>query len=403
MRWPLSFFNLRQRPDKAPRADTAPDIGGQVQLWCHASTGSQFSAMAELITRCRTEVPELTAILTTSMAEADVAIAGIALGSDVRTAEIDTAAPELIPDIRARIIVWAGSEDSICPLIKQAIRGADLILVDVSASSAGRFGWLSGAANQKANLLNCARVYARNSHVVDWLASQGTLPSKIGDFGPLAPGVAIPQCDDKQLSEYATLTSARPIWLCTSVTELEQDLILNAHRKAVRSAHRLLLVVSPTDPAQGPEIADWFDAQGLKAGCRSRGGDPDPETQVFIADGPDEVFIWYRLATITYIGGSLAGVAIDNPYWPAALGSVVVYGPNTGRHNNLFQRLSEGRAAISVSDSDELGQMIKHLQSPHHAAELANNAWEVTSAGADVIDALVADVLDRLDPSAGGT
>ena len=402
MRWPLSLQNLRTRlvPE---REITLPVPKEGFRLWCHATTADQASGLIELVTRCTEEAPDIVPVITSGSPEASAALAMLPPDCAIQTFQINHANPGSAARISADLIIWSATSESAQPPAHSSIPGAKLILVDVKAAHSNRFGLLQWTQGQRTSLQNCDRLYACDADAVSWLATQGVAQRKISNHGPLCPGIAIPASDDEQLADYANLTSARPIWLCTNFGEADRDIILAAHRSVVRASHRLLLVISPANPESGSDIADWFDQAGLKTACRSRDEDPDSETQIFIADATEDVALWYRLAAISFVGGSFTSGAMDNPYWPAALGSVVVYGPMTGPYTNLFERLSQGDGAVALDAPEKLGDAVKHLLSPHNAAALAHNAWQITSAGAELIDSLTEEVLNTIDQPAGET
>ena len=98
--------------------------------------------------------------------------------------------------------------------------------------------------------------------------------------------------------------------------------------------------------------------------------DPDEMVQIFVADTDDEMGLWYRLAPITYLGGSLDPDAdAADPYEPAALGSVVVHGTNVGASRARIARLANANATVEIATSAELGDAVFRLLAPDRAAD----------------------------------
>ncbi|MEP5087812.1 MAG: 3-deoxy-D-manno-octulosonic acid transferase, partial [Paracoccaceae bacterium] len=170
----------------------------------------------------------------------------------------------------------------------------------------------------------------------------------------------------------------------------------SAHRQAARRAHRLLLIVVPADlnsqlpaqiAAQGFSVADW-----------SLGKLPDDGTQVLVADSPDDLGLWYRLAPLAFIGSSLIpGYGGRDPFAAAALGSAILYGPNVGDHLEAYSRLAAAGAARIVKDADGLGTAVLRLIAPDLAASMAHSGWEVVSEGAALTDKVIDLVQTVLD------
>jgi len=80
--------------------------------------------------------------------------------------------------------------------------------------------------------------------------------------GPLSDTVLALPCNEAECDQLAKLLGGRPVWLAAGVDGAEIDMIERAHRKAFRSAHRLLLILVPTNPDDAPKIAGSFEADG---------------------------------------------------------------------------------------------------------------------------------------------
>ena len=182
--------------------------------------------------------------------------------------------------------------------------------------------------------------------------------------------------------------ATRPVWLAAALPEEEEAAIIAAHRAALRLAHRLLLIIVPQNPARCAPLAQRMrQDEAWSIALRSEDEEPDTETEVYIADSDRELGLWYRLAPVTFLGGSLAGEGcIRDPLEPAALGSAILYGPRPGPYGAVFGRLGAARAARAVGSAADLGEALGDLLSPDRAARLAEAAWAVASDGAEATE-----------------
>ncbi|MGI9394289.1 MAG: 3-deoxy-D-manno-octulosonic acid transferase, partial [Boseongicola sp.] len=153
-------------------------------------------------------------------------------------------------------------------------------------------------------------------------------------------------------------------------------------------------IVVPRVPDDGPDILAALEAQGWRTALRSKGEEPEEDIQVYVADTEEEMGLWYRLAPITFMGGTLDPNALaSDPFEPASLGSAVVHGPNIGNNSHRFSRLRKANATAELTSPDELGDMIFNLQAPDKAATLAHAGWSLTSESAHVVEKL-AELID---------
>ena len=279
-------------------------------------------------------------------------------------------------------------------------------LAGVSAMTVSRA--LKGEANvdpdtRERILAEAARILVPDAGTARALRRLGGAAAPIETAGRLEEGSAALACNEAERESMAHVLRVRPVWLAVALPEAEIAAVADAHRAALRLAHRLLLIVVPDDPAQGPALAARLaEGEGWTVALRSADQEIDEETEVYVADTEGELGLWYRLAPITYLGGSMTGAGcLRPPYEPAALGSAIIHGPRTGLHAGAFASLAEARAVREIRAASDLGEAVGDLLSPDRAALLAHNAWAVSSSGAEVTGRVAHLLLQALDARRG--
>lgn len=213
--------------------------------------------------------------------------------------------------------------------------------------------------------------------------------------GPMSDTVYALPCNASECDDLARLLGGRPVWLAADVTAEEIDIVEAAHRKAFRSAHRLLLILVPRKDADAGTMATTLEASGWRVARRSKLEEPDPDVQVYIADTEDELGLWYRLAPTSFIGGSLTpDTDPTDPFNAAALGSAVLSGPHLGQNTARFKTLARHGASVPVQNAEELADAVITLLAPDKAASLAQSGWTATTESAHVVERL-AEVLEE--------
>jgi hypothetical protein len=101
---------------------------------------------------------------------------------------------------------------------------------------------------------------------------------------------------------------------------------------------------------------------------RTAGELPEAEANVYLADTMGELGLWYRVAPISLVGGSLQPIGGHNPFEPAALGSAILHGPYVTNFVDIYQRLTEAGAARLVTGPDTLSEAVHELMNPDKAA-----------------------------------
>lgn len=286
------------------------------------------------------------------------------------------------------IIVMGGA---LPPLVidQASVRAIPLLLADAEMPHLPRGGdWMFAGLLRHCALAfhaimavdeNAARAYRR-------LGAANVLRT-----GRMEGGTAALTHNEPERAALAATFATRPVWLAIDVPIVEEAAVIAAHRSALRLAHRLLLILVPQDPSRAPDLARYIeDSEGWVVARRDLDQDPDQETSVYIADTGQEYGLWYRLAPVTFLGGSLLGQgSARSPMEPAALGSAIIHGRKVGAYGQAFGRLGAALGAAPISTAGELAEFVSELLAPDRVARMAHAAWGVASEGAEVTDRIV--------------
>ena len=195
----------------------------------------------------------------------------------------------------------------------------------------------------------------------------------------------------------ARALAGRPVWLAASTHPGEDEIVAAAHARARRALPMLALILAPRHPVRGDAVAEMLRGRGLQVAQRSKGEPIAPDTDVYLADTLGEMGLWYRVASVSFVGGSLAEVGGHNPFEPALLGSAILHGPHVRNFVDGYRRLAEADAAVLVRSEAELAEALIATMAPDRAAAMAASAWAACSEGAEVTDAVLAAIGDLLD------
>ncbi len=129
---------------------------------------------------------------------------------------------------------------------------------------------------------------------------------------------------------------------------------LAAFRKLREFDAGLKLILAPRHPDRGAEVAALVAAAGQPMAMRSKGQQPGAATAVYLADTIGEMALWYRLAAITFVGGSLVAKGGHTPYEPAQCGSAILHGPHVANQAEAFRALDRAQGSVEVQDAGSL-------------------------------------------------
>lgn len=299
------------------------------------------------------------------------------------------------------VMIWQRSNLDPIALVEIKRAGVPCVLIeankDVLRPTGG--GWVPGMT--RGLIMQFTAILTRDKLSEAVMIRLGGDPDRIAVLGLLEDlPTPLPHSEEER-SYLAQRLATRPLWLAAETGLTECDTLIAAHKQASARAHRLLLIVAVRVPDEGPAIAEVFRAAGFDVALRSKDEDPDDTTQIFVADMPGEMGLWYRLAPVTYLGGSFGPTAPRDPFEAATLGSAVLHGPVTAPFSHNAAKLAEANASVQLGLPSELGDAVETLLAADKTADIVSAAWDVTSRGAGATEHLTQVLRDILD--AAGT
>ncbi len=216
--------------------------------------------------------------------------------------------------------------------------------------------------------------------------------------GDLKTAAAPLPYDENELVRIAASAADRPLWLAASTHPEEEDAAADAHRALMRARPGLLTIIAPRHPVRADEIAARLHRRGLNVARRSLGEPIEATTDIYLADTLGELGLFYRLAGIAFIGGSLAPMGGHNPLEAALLDCAILHGPDMSNCAAMAQSLAAAGATTTVADAAELAEAVRRLlANPVERAARAAAAAGVAADNRVVLDAVMARIAPWLD------
>ncbi|MCR8546627.1 3-deoxy-D-manno-octulosonic acid transferase [Salipiger sp. P9] len=392
----------RGRPAAPPAPPPAPRPDGPL-IWLHADRAETARALAALAARMQVQRPEVAALLTWPAGMATPPDAPRYCLAQPLPGDSLSEAQDFAAYWRPDLGLWTGQ--TLRPALLTKLSEAGTRLAHLGARNETWYVpaplWVPDCTTAALALFD--RIFAEDDPALRRLRRMGLPDSLLRRAGPLSETAPPLDCPPELHEEMAQTLSGRPVWLAAKVRADEATDILRAHRRATRLAHRLILILVPASPRDGAAIAETACASDLRVARWDAGEMPDENCQVLLTEDASELGLWYRLAPIAFLGGSLRpGHGGEDPLEAAAHGAALLYGPNVGRHLSAYTRLVEAGAARIVRDFDTLAAAVSQLVAPDRAAAMAHAGWDVVSQGAALTDEVIALAFQWLDGDDGG-
>jgi 3-deoxy-D-manno-octulosonic-acid transferase len=329
-------------------------------VWIHGASVGEVLAAAALIERLRALNLR---ILLTSGTVTSAAIVAKRFPPDI----IHQYVPYDSPRYVARFLDhWKPSlalfiESDLWPnlILSSAARRLPMVLINGRMSHRSFPRWRKITSTISA-LLGRFDVCLAQSHVdAERFAALGS--RNVITTGNLKLDVPAPPGDAAKLERLMSVTRGRPIIVAASTHPGEEEILLEVHKTLAGFFPQLLTVIVPRHPDRGEAIARLITESGLHAGFRSHEELPTATNDIYVADTMGELGLFYRLAPIVFMGGSLVPHGGQNPIEAIKLGASIVHGPHVFNFTDVYQALDQAGGARQADDREALVKQLGQL------------------------------------------
>jgi 3-deoxy-D-manno-octulosonic-acid transferase len=192
--------------------------------------------------------------------------------------------------------------------------------------------------------------------------------------GNLKFDVPAPPADPLKLERLLAMTRGRSVILAASTHPGEDEILCEVHRTLSGFFPSLLTVIVPRHPDRGPGIARMIAASGLQPSLRSLDDLPSAATDIYVADTLGELGLFYRLAPIVFMGGSLVEHGGQNPIEAIKLDASIVHGPHVYNFGELYAALDSAGGARRADTREALVKQLGQLLADPAAGTALNAA-----------------------------
>ena len=359
-------------------------------IWFHAASVGESLSVLELLAQIKSSYPEVTLLVTTGT-RSSAAILEKRMPKSVihQYVPVDTKAAVggFLDHWRPDLAVWTESE--FWPrLMVETHKRAPMLLINGRISADTVKTWKRFRGMARSLFARFEVLLVQNEEARGAFETIGADPERITVTGSLKEGAVPLPHDPVERKEVLRQIGTRPVWFAGSTHDGEEEIAAASHLIARQKRPELLMVLAPRHPERSGAVEALLKDMGLRVSVRSKGEKIDGQTEVYLADTLGEMGLWYRIAPVSFVGGSLDSSGGHNPFEPAALGSAIIHGPNVHNFADIYKRLFDGEAAYCIRTEDELALAVDRFLQPDEAAKLAAAAWEVSSDGAGVTDAV---------------
>lgn len=203
------------------------------------------------------------------------------------------------------------------------------------------------------------------------LVAMGARAESVRAIGNLKYDIRAPK-ESRVAELIAPQVGSRKVIVAGSTVEAEEAIVLDAFRQLLTQIPQAFLILAPRHPERFSAVISllrekkfWYDCADMIAGMAEanlEGG------QVLLLNTIGDLASVYRLAHVTFIGGSLTQRGGHNPLEPAQFGVPVIMGSSYENFRDVVKRMREQDGICIVRNEEELERAFLELLSDGEAA-----------------------------------
>jgi len=350
-------------------------------VWIHAASVGESLSVLPLIGRLLLARPDLSVLVTTgTLTSAELMQARLPERAMHQFVPLDspTFCNRFLDHWSPDLAIWVESEFWPNLITSTHARQIPLALVNARITEQSYLGWRKWPALIADLLGRFSTILAQDQASADRLRSLGA--KDVFTEGNLKHDALPLPVNEEDLAHLRNVLGSRPVWLAASTHDGEERIIGEAHRRLATHYPDLLTLVVPRHPVRGSTIEAAFEQQGLHVMRRGASDTLSSATKLYVADTLGELGLFYRLAPIVFVGGTLVPHGGHNPLEPARLGCALIAGPSDFNFLDIFTALKSADAVMRVKDAVTLaGAVARLLQNEPERTRYANAARNIAS------------------------
>ncbi len=374
-------------------------------VWLHAASVGEAVSLLPLIERLQRDWPQFSLLMTSGTVTSARLMAERLPGGVIHQyvpVDLPGAVERFLDHWRPSLSLMVESEFWPNLIAATTKTGSELILLNGRVSTASYRSWRRFRPLIATLLGQFSLVMARSPrdqrHLRDLGAAGAICP---GDLKAAAAPLAANQTD---LTALRAALGNRPLWLAASTHPGEDEMAGQIHHALKARFPDLLTLLVPRHPNRADAIRAALEARQLTVAQRSRNETVSPSGDIYLADTMGEMGLWYHLAEIVFVGGSLVPIGGHNLLEPAKLGCAVLAGPHTANFSEMTEGMTAAGALQQVADPQQLQAAVDRLLADAQARlSLATAAQAYADAQAGVLDRVMLALTPALTRAASRT
>lgn len=357
------LWRARRAPDYLQRLRERFGFGipaMQGGLWVHAVSVGETLAAAPLVNAWRRANPGRPVFVSTMTPTGSARVQAL-WGETVHHAyapyDLPWAWALFLRRVRPQALVIMETELWPNMIHAARLRGIPVMLANarLSARSARGYALVGGLARPM--LQELAHIAAQDEATAARFRELGVAAERVSVTGSVKFDITPPpDIHERAHQLHVEWKLAHRLVIVAASTHSGEDIPVLMAFSAIRATHKhALLILVPRHPERFENVASLVRQKKFALARRSRQEPVMPETAVLLGDTMGELMLWYALADVAFVGGSLVPVGGHNVLEPMALDVPTLSGPHVHNFQSICDELVAA-GALQLVGADDLAR-----------------------------------------------
>lgn len=322
-------------------------------LWVHASSVGEVKAVSSLVEKMKKDRKNLFICLTVNTAT------GRSVAGSIKDIDLILPFPFDLKWVMSRYMDWLSPEvlivveTEVWPnlIMVAKDKGVHVIFINARMSK--------GAFNRYTTVSSFMKMILKDTHVLSIGDEDAARFSSLGASNVKVLGnlkldsIRLPDLRKRRTLKQKLGLGGRPVFIAGSIREGEERYVVDAIRYLSARVSGLLSIVVPRHPDRVSYIIDMIKSFDIQWGLKSSG---NLDVDLLIVDTMGELFDFYGVSDVAFVGGSLIDLGGQNILEPIAWGIPTIHGMYMDNFNWALN-VVQGHT-IRVDNPHELGKAV---------------------------------------------
>ena len=335
-------------------------------IWLHAVSVGEVSAAQPLVIELKKLYPQHQFFITTMTPTGSEQVSRLFSGGVFHSYlpyDSSLLLVRFINKMQPKLLIIMETEIWPNLLNRASTQGIKILLANARLSEKSARGYSKFRVFIKKLLNQIDRIGAQSNSDLERLIKLGANPEKVAVTGSLKYHMDIRRSIDEGSGTFFRELSAYPRTIITaaSTREGEEKKLVISMRSVLQEFPEALFIIVPRHPERFEKVFSLVKKSGLNCELRSSNPTITEDTQVLIGDSLGEMYSYYGVSDIAFVGGSLVPTGCHNVLEPAALGLPILVGPSQFNFSEICSRLEKVSGLLTVRNEKELSEEIIEL------------------------------------------